>query len=933
MTKQISLFEQPEQVEPPKPPAQPEQDNLEAAPAPKAAQPAPKASKAPKAEVLTAPKASSTPQVEVKPQPDQASPTTTKPARVNYKLAAHKALAPALLDRLNPEQREAAAHIEGPLLILAGAGSGKTGVITHRVAHLILNEGVFPDQIVAVTFTNKAAQEMRERVDHLLDEHGQGHASSRVTISTFHSLGAKLLRRHADRLGLRWSFNIYDDSDQQKLLRDLATRREAEDKQSYMRRMRSYIERMKNRGLTPKQAHEQAYNAEEEENAFFYEDYQKALRLANCLDFGDLLLGVLEVFRADPKLASSYSRQWRFVMVDEFQDTNPAQYELLRHLTSEHSNMAVVGDDDQAIYRWRGATIANIMGFEGDFKRTKVVKLEQNYRSSQIILNAADDVIKLNPGRRDKKLWTDRAGGEPIICFTGTDDREEAVYVADKIRLLVHRGANYNDCAIFFRTNAQARQFEEQLRYAGVPYRIIGGMSFYQREEIKDVLAYLKVALNPENNVDLLRVINVPSRAVGDATADKLLAGAAIPGIDTVFNAIRYVIGADMTFEGELALIEPAPITHPQDMALVGLEQIRPAQVDGLRDFHQAVQALRDDLVHYEKLGQVIQQFLERINYMAYLEAKHPDAFEDKAHNVSELVNALEEFEQDFVMDEELGTFLEEDLIVNSGSMLADSAAVVKLRAFLDESALIQSSAESDDVALAGAVTMMTVHGSKGLEFQNVFLAGMEEDLFPSIRDRHDPEEEHEERRLAYVAITRAKERLFITNAKRRRHYGQFRDCEPSRFVLNIDKDRLEIDKKSVEQRVDWTSKRKPRFNFPQNNYDPDAVHFNNETTPGFGEFDQTRTVEQTYEQSGWDEFSQLPVESWEQPTGVQSMRDRRAKARAEGDLTGKTVTHASFGIGKVLAVSGEGDKAIITVSFPTAGQKKIVRKFLKVLG
>lgn len=898
--------------------------------APKQAQPA-KAKEAPKAPARAQAEQEAPPEQAAPKAPPAPKPARTFTLRANYKEPNHAPRAPKLLERLNPEQGQAAGHIEGPLLILAGAGSGKTRVITHRVAHLILNEGVFPDQILAVTFTNKAAQEMRERVDHLLDEFELGQASSRVTISTFHSLGAKLLRRHADRLGLRWSFNIYDDADQQKLLRDLATRRDVEDKQSYMRRMRSYIERMKNRGFTPKQAHEVAYSAEEEENAFFYEDYQKALRQANCLDFGDLLMGVLEVFRADPKLASSYSKQWRFVMVDEFQDTNPAQYELLRHLTSEHSNLAVVGDDDQAIYRWRGATIANIMGFEGDFEQTKVVKLEQNYRSTQIILDAADDVIRLNPGRRDKKLWTVKEGGEKIVCFTGTDDREEAVWVADKIQLLAHRGASYNDCAIFFRTNAQARQFEEQLRYAGLPYRIIGGMSFYQREEIKDLLAYLKVALNPENNVDLLRVINIPSRAVGDATAEKLLAAASVPGINTVFNAIRYVIGADMTFEGELALIEPDPQNHAQDIALAGVEQIRPAQVDGLRDFHQAIQSLRDDLLHFEGLAQVARQFLERINYMAYLEAKHPDAFEDKAHNVSELINALEDFEQDFVLDEELGTFLEDDLIVNSGSMLAESAAVIKLRAFLDESALIQSTEESDEQrAQAGAITMMTVHGSKGLEFQNVFLVGMEDELFPSIRDKSDPEEEHEERRLAYVAITRAREQLFITNAKRRRHYGQFRDCEPSRFLLEIKPERLSVDRKSVEQRVDWTSKKKPKFGQFGSGYDP----YNNETQRGFGEFDQTRSADAYSQETSWDELSQLPADEWSQPNSpVKNMRERRAQSKAQGDIVGKTVTHNTFGVGKVLAVSGDGEKAIITVTFPTAGQKKIVRKFLRVLG
>ena len=836
------------------------------------------------------------------------------------------------LASLNPPQYEAATHKDGPLLILAGAGSGKTRVITHRIAHLVLQRQVYPEQILAVTFTNKAASEMRERVDLLMDDAGKGHMAQGITISTFHSLGAKLLRRHANRLGLSWSFNIYDDKDQQRILKQLARQKDVDDVASYVRRMRGYIERMKNRGLTPPQAHEQAYNSEEEENAFFYEDYQKALRQANCVDFGDLLMAVLEIFRADPDLASSYSRQWRYVMVDEFQDTNPAQYELLRFLTSEHANLCVVGDDDQAIYRWRGATIANIMGFEGDYPKTTMVKLEQNYRSTQVILDAADDVIRHNPSRRDKKLWTAKDGGEPIVCFTATDGREEAVYVAEKIQLLRHRGSKLRDIAVFFRTNAQARLFEEQLRFAALPYQIVGGMSFYQREEIKDLLAYLKVALNPENGVDLVRVINKPSRSVGDSTVAKLEAAAKVPGMGTVYDVLRFLTGADMTFDGDLKLIEPDPQNADEDMALEALESIRPAQIRGLKDFLESLEALRDDLLHYDKLSQVVREFLERIHYLSYLEAKHQESFEDKAHNVGELLSAMEEFEQDFDPDE--GTFLEEDMIERSESMLADAPAVRKLRMFLDRSALIQSVTDSEEPSTTdGAVTLMTVHGSKGLEFEHVFLAGMEDELFPSIRDRFDPEEEYEERRLAYVAITRARETLTVTNAKRRRVYGQYKDNTPSRFVLDIDAGRIKIDPKSVERKVDW----KPRFNkrdaFKKRIVPPEeALYAQQPAETTWHEVDQTVELQAHVADipEGFDEYAQIPQE--EAHWSLDEDADGFGDVDEEHELAGKTVIHKRFGIGRVKSASGKGDQASLVVNFPTNGEKTIVRKFLKVL-
>lgn len=830
-----------------------------------------------------------------------------------------------LLEHLNPPQREAVEHIHGPMLILAGAGSGKTRVITHRIAYLLQQKHAWAEQILAVTFTNKAAREMRERVDMLLEQIGRKDDRGGVTLSTFHALGARLLRRHADKLGLNWSFQIYDDLDQYKLVREILQSKDMESAASDIRQKCYYIERMKNRGITPARAHEVAFNQEDEDNAWFYEAYQDALRQANCLDFGDLILGVLEVFRRHPAIAASYSKQWRFVMVDEFQDTNPAQYELLSHLTSEHNNLCVVGDDDQAIYRWRGATIENILGFEHQFKDTHIVKLEQNYRSTQLILDAADDVIKHNPGRRDKKLWTQQEGGEPITVFTAQDGREEAQYVAERIRLLAAKHHHDWDAfAIFFRINAQARLFEEQLRFGGIPYQIVGGTSFYKRAEIKDVLAYLKVALNPNNQVDLVRIINTPSRGVGDVTLGRLLDASRMPGFDSVYQTLRFAIGEDFSFDGDLQLVEPMPETYEQEVALDALESMKDAQLDGLRDFHETIQALRDDLLHFESLSELLRQFIERIHYFAYISAKHPEAAEDKNRNVAELVSAIEEFEKDYIDEpDDERAFIGDDLIDDSSSLLSESLAVRKLRAFLDQSALAQQITQDEEVS-ESRVTLMTVHGSKGLEFENVFMVGMEDELFPSIRDASDHEELQEERRLAYVAITRARKRLVISNAKRRRVFGSFKDNTPSRFLLDIDPARLIIDPKSAAREVGWTNKRKT-FSRAKPLTDEERYFSDGQVADASFDFDQSHEVVME-DEGGWDEFAQVaPEEVWHEPEEHQEPE--------EHDLCGRTVTHTRFGIGVILAVSGQGDKANVTVKFPTAGEKKIVRKFLRVLG
>lgn len=877
-----------------------------------------------------------------------------------------------ILEQLNPQQRKAARHIEGPLLILAGAGSGKTRVLTCRIAYLIQEKNVHPSQILAVTFTNKAAAEMRTRVDALLGESVQSHL---ITLSTFHALGARILRRHARRLQLTSGFTIYDDDDQRRLIRRLLLEDQQEADRREIRRLQGFIESMKNRGLTPAEAHESAYNQADEQDVFFYERYQKALRQANCVDFGDLLLGLLELFRDDPQLAKSYSEQWKFVMVDEFQDTNHAQFELLKHLTSTHKNLAVVGDDDQAIYRWRGATVANILDFSRTFPTATTVKLEQNYRSSDLILQAANDVIRHNPHRHDKTLWTDRTQGEPIICFTAASDREEAAFVADTILYKLAEGASFDDFAIFYRTNAQGRLFEEHLRQNGTPYQIVGGISFYAREEIKDLMAYLKVALNPGDEVALQRVLNTPTRGIGKTTLAKLTAAARVPGVGNLYRALRLAADDENHAQHDLFSPDrPRPRTLADEQALSAIANLGRAPRAGISHFLDLIAGIQDDLAHFPSLATVLQNFISRSGYLEYLETSDPESARDRTDNVAELISAITDFERDqqsndatadeIDADSPIQPFLDandSDALDQEDSLFADAPATLLLRQFLERSALIQSNDALQENG--GAVTMMTVHGSKGLEFNTVFLVGMEDEMFPSLRDLSDPEELEEERRLAYVAITRAREQLYITNARRRRIHGTLKETYPSRFLLEIQPSRLTIDPRSTSKTIDFTessyassyagSARRAFRQAPQ--------PFEGGVNRALWDFDQSpemirgeigRAVTRARAQPVVDEFSQV-IPEWDTDFGdSDTIADapadamatwRTASAAKKGstakrdnapqDLVGVTVTHTKFGIGTILSTSGEGDNARLVIDFPAGGKQTVIRRFVKILG
>ncbi len=848
-----------------------------------------------------------------------------------------------LLDQLNDPQRQATEHQHGPLLILAGAGSGKTRVITHRIAWLILEAGVYPEQILAVTFTNKASREMRERVDVILEAEGAGEEAGGVTISTFHSFCARLLRYNADVLGLDRNFNIYDADDQLKLVKQVMEQQGRAKDRGEARGLRSYINRMKNQGYTPTMAHENAFNSFDEENATFYEAYQEALREANCVDFGDLILGVLEIFRDSPRLADRYSRRWQYLMVDEFQDTNPAQYELLKHLTRTHDNLAVVGDDDQAIYRWRGATVANILGFEKDFDGAQVIKLEQNYRSTSVILDAANDIIQHNPTRRDKRLWTEREGGALLTCFTGSDDREEASYVARQIHELTQAGANWGDFAVFYRTNAQSRQFEEQLQNWGVPYQVVGGISFYERAEIKDVLGYLKVALNPENEVDFLRVINTPSRGIGKVTIEKLQRAARVPGVGTLYRALRYAAGRLEPAAMGDAPIEPDPHGPDDVEALAAIENLRGVSSSGVDEFCELLVSLRDQIAGDEGLHLVAQFLIDAINYEEYLQNDDPDRGQERCENVRALLVAMEEFEEDF--DARQLTLSADGDDAADADLIADSRVATLLGAFLDRSALVRGTDEMDE---RGAVTLMTVHGAKGLEFDTVFLVGMEDEIFPSVRDQHDVEELHEERRLAYVAVTRARHKLYVCNAKRRHMYGQTRHTQPSRFLLDIDPERIEIDPRSTANSVRYGSRSSWRGNngrgYDEFRQATESAYFGQGVDQDLWEFDQSAPMYKNQvsdavrehldnaEPEGDFDTSFSQLNEWDDDIGADWQTTPEPASEPDG-LAGKTISHTRFGIGRVVGVSGSGDKAVLTINFPGKGEKTIIRKFVKVLG
>ena len=635
-----------------------------------------------------------------------------------------------LFESLNPVQREAVQHNEGPLLLLAGAGSGKTRVITYRIAHLIQDHGIPPFNILAVTFTNKAADEMKKRLDHLV-----GDVSQHVWASTFHSSCARILRRNINQLGYDRSFTIYDSKDQVILIKDVLKTLQVDDKLNQPKAIQNRISMAKNRFIRPDEYAEKISsqfpnNPFEEAMPIYYGQYQKQLRDNNALDFDDLIILTVDLFNQSTEVLEYYQDKFRYIMVDEYQDTNHCQYLLVRALAAKHHNICVVGDDDQSIYSFRGADINNILDFEKDYPEVKTMRLEQNYRSTKNILEAANEVIGNNDIRKPKRLWTGNQAGTSIGLYRGFDENDEADYIIKKIterRRL--RSTKYSDCAIFYRTNAQSRALEEVLRYENIPYQIIGGHRFYERMEVKDVLAYLKVIVNPADTVSLRRIINVPRRGIGATSLGRLESYARRRGIST-FEAIGQV---------------------------EAISEIRAGTQERIREFGQLIKSFQPSA---SPLSVTI-DLLEASDYLEQFEKDGSVEARSRIENIKELESAIARYEE-IDPDATVASFLESVTLASDIDGMEDETDVV---------------------------TLMTLHSAKGLEFPVVFMVGVEEGLLPHINSIGSKEELEEERRLCYVGITRAQKQLYIVNALRRRRGRDFESSVPSRFIDEIPPD------------------------------------------------------------------------------------------------------------------------------------------------
>ncbi len=650
------------------------------------------------------------------------------------------------LDELNPEQRTAVLHREGPLLILAGAGSGKTRVICYRLAYLIGDGHADATQVLAVTFTNKAAEEMRSRVERLLaSDH------PKLWISTFHAFCARVLRREAPRIGLTRDFVIYDSVDQLAAVRRAMRDLNIDDKITPPRTLLSRISHAKNRMESAADVRRDSLTFGDEQLALVYDHYARALAQSNALDFDDLLLKTVTLFDTSDEARVRYAERFRFVMVDEYQDTNRPQYLLVRHLAAAHRNLCVVGDPDQSIYKWRGADLRNILDFEADFPETTVVRLERNYRSTQVILDAASAVISRNTNRKPKRLWTERVGGDPIVYHRAHDELEEADFIVGRLRAAL---ADDSDAvAVLYRTNAQSRAIEDALTRDAMPYRVVGGVRFYERKEIKDALAYLKLLLNSHDDVSLRRVINVPARGIGKGVMEGL------EGMDPQAPV------SPLLREGGL-MPEAAPASLWARVVRATDERLLPTRaLSALTRFRDMMTALTRT-AGTEPASVALASALDQTRYLQALRDDGSAEAESRVSNLMELVSAARDYE------------LRED-----GATLAG---------FIDRLSLM-SDVDEEDGARDARIWLMTLHAAKGLEFPLVVIAGMEDGLFPHARAAEDEEELEEERRLCYVGITRARSQLVLTSAARRRVFGEYQSTEPSRFFLEIPSELAEV--------------------------------------------------------------------------------------------------------------------------------------------
>jgi DNA helicase II / ATP-dependent DNA helicase PcrA len=785
----------------------------------------------------------------------------------------------SLLDQLNPQQTAAVEATEGPLLILAGAGSGKTRVITYRIAYLIRARSVAPESILAVTFTNKAADQMKERVQGLLAsgrDSGsavRGSASkprsgsfpvasgapgvegstlfptfdskpapraanpefrSLPLISTFHSFCVRVLRREIERLGYTRQFSIYDEDDQQRLIKASIREVGLSEEFTSPRSVLSRISYAKNGGVTPQALYEQAVDPSTEKLASVYDLYQRKMRQANALDFDDLLLKTVALFDAAPEACDWYDRRFRYILVDEYQDTNRIQYRLIRQLTRTHHNLCVVGDEDQSIYRWRGADIENILSFEKDYPETRIIRLEQNYRSTQLILDAATAVVSHNRARKGKMLWTNRGAGERIGLYEASDADEEAEFVSSEVERALSEEPDKH-FGVLYRTNAQSRVLEEAMRRRGIPYRLVGGFSFYARAEIKDALAYARLASNLRDSASFVRIVNTPARGIGATTLSALEA---------------------LARERSLSLWEAL------EQELARPSGLPPRALRSLESFRTIVRGLASELERLP-ISEFFKSLLERTQYLEVLRQEGSPESEDRLENLMELVNAA-------AGADERGESLSE---------------------FLDGAALVSDADEYDERA---RVTLMTLHTAKGLEFSRVYLVGLEEGLLPHKLSGFEDAAIEEERRLCYVGMTRAQDRLVVSRAESRRFFGyeSLEPTDPSRFLG-------EIPGHLIEYLAPGVTASKPRKIWE------DALN-SVESVDGF--LKQRGYSSQKRRGSGGLSFSP-------------PAKKRRWKL-------GTQVRHAKYGLGTVVECDGEGDDTRLTISFPGYGRKKMVEKY-----
>lgn len=777
------------------------------------------------------------------------------------------------IKRLNPEQRRAVETTEGPLLIMAGAGSGKTRVLTHRIAYLIATRKAPPWSILAITFTNKAAREMQERVSKLVGPDGRD-----IWVSTFHSMCVRILRKDIDRIGFTSNFTILDSGDQLSVIRGCMKELNLDTKKFDPRAVQAAISTAKNELLTPSRFEHKIGDHFDGIVAKVYAMYQKRLKSNNSLDFDDLIMSTIQLFKDVPEVLDFYQKKFKYIHVDEYQDTNRAQYMLCRMLADQHQNICVVGDSDQSIYRWRGADITNILNFESDYPKATTIMLEQNYRSTSNILNAANGVIKLNTGRKPKKLWTESGEGEKIKIYQADTEHDEGYFVTSEIKKNHMANKHYADHAILYRTNAQSRVIEEILIKSDIPYQIVGGVKFYDRKEIKDLLAYLRLISNMDDDISLERIVNVPKRGIGATTMNKLAEAAAARG-----TSMMKVI-ADM-----------------DDL------DISPKTKGALREFRAIIDNL-NHMVEYLSVTELTEKMLELSEYK--LELQRENTLESKARleNIDEFLSVTQEFEQ---RNED------KSLI----SFLTDLALIADIDTMNDE-----EGNEQED-----AVILMTMHSAKGLEFPVVFIIGMEEGVFPHSRAFSDNEELEEERRLAYVGITRAEKQLFLTCARTRTLFGRTNANPPSRFLEEIPDE--------VKEDATPEGTRYGRFdrygrNAASASYGGRGLGYaggSGAQAPG------TKGIGSTA-QTGWRAAGGAGAGKATASSGssvtVTSAADKvkQAGAQAGSYQPGDKVSHAKWGVGVIVSVKGEGTDTELQIAFPApVGVKRLLAAFAPV--